>query len=243
MTRPVIGITAWRRVLDTFLGPELLQTLSTYYSDAAIEAGMTPIIFPNGQSPAEAERLVAMVDGLLISGGDDIDPVSYGAETGPAVTGESQEVDEFEVALVQAARDQNKPVLAICRGIQLLNVALGGTLAQDVTSDGGVHDLIRSSTDPEELNQRRHAIHLEDQSLLATVYEASELKVNTLHHQGIDRLAEDLIVEGRAPDGLIEAARCDGSWWAVGVQWHPERMESKDHNPLFSALREAIESV
>ena len=78
--------------------------------------------------------------------------------------------------------------------------------------------------------------------MLSRIYGAAELKVNTLHHQGVDQLADDLIIEGRAPDGLIEAARCDGSWWALGVQWHPERMESKDHNPLFGAFRDAIQA-
>ena len=240
MNRPIVGITAWRRPLDTFLGRELLQTLSTYYSDAVIEAGMTPVIFPNGQDPREAERLVSMVDGLVISGGDDINPAMYGAETSESVSGANESVDVFEIALIKAARSAGKPVLAICRGIQLLNVALGGTLTQNVTAAGAVHDVIKSETDAGELEARRHAVHLEEDSLLSGIYGATELKVNTLHHQGVDQLADDLIVEGKAPDGLIEAARCDGSWWALGVQWHPERMESSDHNPLFSAFREAV---
>jgi len=242
VNRPIVGITAWRRRLDTFLGRELLQTLSTYYSDAVIEAGMTPVMFPNGQSPEEAEHLVAMVDGLVISGGDDISPATYGAETSESVSGDDQSVDAFEVALVQAAKSAGKPVLAICRGIQLLNVALGGTLSQDVTAPGAVHELITSESDPADLSARRHAIHLEGDSVLSGIYGATELKVNTLHHQGVNQLADDLIIDGRAPDGLIEAARCDGSWWALGVQWHPERMESSDHNPLFGAFRDAIQA-
>lgn len=241
MSRPIIGITAWRRELDTFLGRELLQSLSTYYSDAAINAGLTPIMYPNGQDAAEADRLISLVDGVLISGGDDIDPASYGQTSGDHVRGSNVDVDAFEVALLKAARQQNKPVLAICRGIQLLNIALGGTLQQEITSEGAVHDAITPSTDPDELSARSHAIHLEKDSILSEIYQSSELKVNTLHHQGVGELAGDLIVEGVAPDGLIEAARCDGSWWALGVQWHPERMESADHGPLFVAFREAIE--
>jgi putative glutamine amidotransferase len=237
-----VGITAWRRVLNTFLGPEQLQTLSAYYSNAVIEAGMTPIIYPNGQTVDQAEKLVSLVDGLLISGGDDIDPSMYGAETTDSTSGADLSVDNFEVTLVREARTQGKPVLAICRGIQLLNVALGGTLTQNVTSPGGVHEVINSATDPDELNARRHAVLLEEGSLLSSVFDSSELKVNTLHHQGVNVLSDELIVEGRAPDGLIEAARCDGSWWAVGVQWHPERMESGEHGPLMTAFREAIET-
>ena len=148
-------------------------------------------------------------------------------------------VDDFEIAVVTAARAQDKPVLAICRGLQLLNVALGGTLAQDVLVSGTAHELINKDTDRVELNARRHVVQLEPESVLAGLYQSSEAKVNTLHHQGIERLAPELIVEARTDDGLIEAARCDGAWWALGVQWHPERMEG-EHRELFHAFREAI---
>jgi putative glutamine amidotransferase len=236
--RPVIAVTAWRRDLDTFLGKESLQTLSTFYTDALIDAGMTPIVFPNGQDPDEAQRLVDMVDGVLISGGDDVDPESYGAGNDGS-RGYSKAVDDFEIAVVTAARAQDKPVLAICRGLQLLNVALGGTLAQDVLVSGTAHELINKDTDRVELNARRHVVQLEPESVLAGLYQSSEAKVNTLHHQGIKRLAPELLVEARTDDGLIEAARCDGAWWALGVQWHPERMEG-EHRELFHAFREAI---
>ncbi|MDH3189702.1 MAG: gamma-glutamyl-gamma-aminobutyrate hydrolase family protein, partial [Acidimicrobiia bacterium] len=155
-------------------------------------------------------------------------------------TGTNREVDAFEIAVVEAARDQNKPLLAICRGLQLLNVALGGTITQDVTRPGTAHEPFPESADPDEVNQRRHNVHFEPGSLLASWYEGSELKVNTLHHQGIDRLAPGLIVEGRADDGLIEAARCDDAWWSIGVQWHPERMDADMQQPLFSRFKAAI---
>lgn len=236
--RPLVGVTAWRRRLDTYLGPEVLQTLSTYYSNALIDAGMTPIMFPNGQDPSEAERLVSLVDGVVISGGDDIDPGSYGAETIRA-NGNDPSVDDFELAVIEATREQGKPLLAICRGLQILNVALGGTLAQEVTAKGAIHELIDEDSDPDDVNGRRHIVRFESDSWLVEIYGASEAKVNTLHHQGIDRLADGLIVEARADDGLIEAARCDGSWWALGVQWHPERM-TDDHQLIFGAFRETL---
>lgn len=238
--RPLVGVTAWKRRLDTFLGPEVLQSLSTYYSNSIIDAGMTPLMFPNGQDPAEAARLVSLVDGVVISGGDDIDPSSYGAEVVSA-NGNDPAVDDFEVAVVEAARDQDKPVLAICRGLQVLNVALGGTLAQEVTAKGAIHELIDKDSDPEDINARRHIVRFESDSWLGEIYGAAEAKVNTLHHQGIDRLAVGLIVEAKADDGLIEAARCNGSWWALGVQWHPERM-TDDHQLIFQAFRETLVS-
>lgn len=239
MNRPVVGITAWRRTLDTLLGAEILQTLATYYSEATITAGMTPIIFPNGQDPSTAASLIERVDGLIISGGDDVDPATYG-KTASDAKGQSSAVDEFEIALLSEARLHNKPVLAICRGIQLLNVALGGTLSQEITKAGTVHDLITADADPEELNERRHVVELESGSVLAGLYGTQELKVNTLHHQGIADLSPQLLVEGRTEDGLIEAVRCDGDWWALGVQWHPERMDLSHQNPLFGAFRDSI---
>lgn len=241
MSRPVVGITAWRRTLNTFVGPEMLQTLSTYYSDAAIAADMTPVIFPNSQDPAVAKSLIERVDGLILSGGDDVDPMTYGMDAVDA-KGQSAAVDEFEIALLKEARLHNKPVLAICRGIQLLNVALGGTLRQEITEGGTVHDLIPSDADPDELNKRRHVVALESGSLLAKLYGTQELKVNTLHHQGLDDLSPELLTEGRTEDGLIEAVRCQGDWWALGVQWHPERMDLSHQGPLFAAFRDSITS-
>jgi putative glutamine amidotransferase len=170
----MVGITSWRRTLDTFYGPDRLQTLSTYYTDSVASAGMTPVLFPAGLDPSEAPRLVALVDGVLISGGDDVDPSGYDAEN-TASTKTDPEVDRFEVAVLDAAREVNKPVLAICRGLQILNVALGGSLRQEVTSEGGIHELIDG--DHEEMNARRHAVTFEPESHLASLYGASETKV------------------------------------------------------------------
>lgn len=234
--KPLVGITTWRRTLDTLYGPDSLMTLSTFYIHAVTEAGMTPIMFPSSLDPEQASQLVAQVDGVLISGGDDVDPASYGAEPDDAKYF-YPEVDTFEVAVVEAARSQDKPLLAICRGLQLLNVAMGGTLIQEVTEAGGVHELI--SDDHEEMGARRHVVRFEDGSILSDLYESTEAKVNTLHHQGLDRLADRLIIEAKTDDGLIEAARCDGSWWALGVQWHPERLDG-DHRKLFEVFRQQL---
>lgn len=234
--RPIVGITSWRRTLDTFYGPDRLQTLSTFYPDSVSSADMTPLMFPAGLDPEEAPRLVDLVDGVLVSGGDDVDPSGYGAENTHS-TKTDPEVDAFEVAVLEAARAADKPVLAICRGLQILNVALGGSLHQEVTSSGGIHELI--GDDHEEMNDRRHVVTFEPGSLLSSIYETSEAKVNTLHHQGVDRLAAGLIVEGKTDDGLIEAARWDGDWWVLAVQWHPERLDG-DHQRIFTAFRAAI---
>jgi len=236
--RPIIGVTVWKRNLGTLLGSESLQTLSISYTNALIDSGMTPVMFPAAQDPSEADRLVSLVDGVLISGGDDLDPASYGVEV-KGSKDYSKAVDDFEIAVIKTARNQGKPVLAICRGLQALNVALGGTIDQEVLESGTIHELINQESDPDELSARRHVVHLEPDSILAGLYGSAEAKVNSLHHQGVGELAADLVVEGRTADGLIEAARCDGTWWALGVQWHPERMDG-DHHELFNSFREAV---
>jgi putative glutamine amidotransferase len=117
---------------------------------------------------------------------------------------------------------------------------LGGTLNQEVTKAGTVHEPITKDSDPDTLNRQRHPVHFESGSLLAGAFGTTEIKTNSLHHQGIDQLSPDLVVEARTDDGLIEAARCRGDWWALGVQWHPERMDPEHQQPLFSAFRAAI---
>jgi putative glutamine amidotransferase len=239
--RPVVGITTWRRNVTSFFGEEDLQTLTNFYIAALRSAGMTPVMFTAEEDPAAAGPLVDLVDGVVLSGGQDVDPALYGAENTHSRGVDSAD-DRFELALVETARERNKPLLAICRGIQVLNVALGGTLDQEVTSPGGVHEWIDKETDPEELVARRHVVRFEPDARLAKMYGAAEAKVNTIHHQGIDRLAPELVVEGRTDDGLIEAVRYDGDWWALGVQWHPERLDG-DHHKIFDLFRESVESA
>jgi putative glutamine amidotransferase len=232
----LVGVTSWRRRLETLYGPDTLQTLSAYYTDTLVAADMVPVMFPAALDPADADRLVATVDGVLMSGGDDVDPSTYGSENTHSKRA-SGAVDGFEISVFEAARAQGKPLLAICRGLQVVNVALGGTLRQEVTSEGGVHDLI--TPDHEELNARRHVVTFETGSILSRIYGSAEAKVNTLHHQGLDRLGDGLVVEGRTDDGLIEAVRWDGDWWMLGVQWHPERLEG-EHQRLFEVFRDQL---
>jgi putative glutamine amidotransferase len=234
-----VGITTWRRKVTSFFGEEDLQTLTNFYIAALRGAGMTPVMFPDEEDPAESDRLVDLVDGVVLSGGQDVDPELYGAENTHS-RGVNPAADRLEIAIVEAARQREKPLLAICRGIQVLNVTLGGTLHQEVTSPGGVHELIDKETDPEELVARRHVVRFESEARLAKMYGAAEAKVNTIHHQGIDRLAAGLIVEGRTDDGLIEAVHYDGDWWALGVQWHPERLDGV-HLKIFDLFRDSVQ--
>jgi putative glutamine amidotransferase len=186
------------------------------YSEAVARAGGVVVqAQPIAQTTAAAHELVARFDGVIIQGGGDIDPNRYGQKPrSNAIYGISIEHDELEIAVIRAAIELDKPVLAICRGIQILNVALGGTLHQhlaDVLADGESHW------------DKHHEINLEPNSRVAKAMKTNSPKQShSYHHQAIDTLAPDLIVTGRAPDQTIEAVEHNTKKWIVGVQWHPE---------------------
>jgi len=206
------------------------------YSEAVARAGGVVVqAQPIAQTTAAAHELVARFDGVIIQGGGDIDPNRYGQKPrSNAIYGISLEHDELEIAVVRAAIELDKPVLAICRGIQILNVALGGTLHQhlaDVLADGESHW------------DKHHEINLEPNSRVAKAMKTNSPKqAHSYHHQAIDTLAPDLIVTGRAPDQTIEAVEHNTKKWIVGVQWHPEddADTEPDQQNLFNGFIDAI---
>lgn len=174
-------------------------------------------------SEAAARAILGRVDGLLLTGGEDVEPSLYGqprtSECGPS----NPERDRTEIALVKAAKAMRKPLLAICRGPQLLNVALGGNLVQDIATevpgelghDG--HDGAR--------NSRIHGVTIEHGTRIARAVGATNIRVNSLHHQSVKDVAPGMRVTARSSDGVVEAIESDSNdWWALGVQWHPEEM-------------------
>lgn len=234
----MIGIVVWRRGLKTPLGdPEVLHALSDAYVAAFSDSGMTPMLIPNARPVEEAALFLDRIDGLALSGGGDVDPASYGAhdersyDTDPVV-------DRWELALLAEARRRRMATLCICRGIQILNVAHGGTLHQDVLAPGTTHQPLSGRTGPEIL-AAGHPVSLSESGRLRDIYGVDVLEVNTIHHQAIDVLGDGLAVEATAPDGIIEAVvSTDPEWWCVGVQWHPERNQGRDGR-LFRSLAAA----
>jgi putative glutamine amidotransferase len=165
---------------------------------------------------------MAAAEGLVLTGGEDVDPALYGQTPHEHLHAVNRVRDDTEIALVHAAREAGKPILAICRGPQLLNVALGGTLVQDIPSqlpDAIPHD-VRDTRDT-----RTHDVIIEPGSRIAKAVDATRITVNSLHHQAILQVAPSLRVTARAPDGVIEGVESEGDgWWVVAVQWHPEEM-------------------
>lgn len=232
---PIIAVTATTEVIRDVLRVRVNEA----YTRALTEVGLVPFVIPPLPSAAAADAIRA-VDGLLLTGGEDLAPDRYGQEAHPTVDVHVGR-DESEIALCLAAMAQGIPTLAICRGIQVVNVALGGTLIQDIPSQ-------RPNAldhDPRvERSDRVHDVSVAADSLLAAALEADRLVANSSHHQALDRVADGLRVTACAPDGVIEGAEfTDPRWWMLAVQWHPEELiatpEPWDRN-LFAAFARAV---
>jgi putative glutamine amidotransferase len=192
---------------------------------AAVErVGGVPLLITPAHGPESIERLLDVADGLMLSGGEDVDPGAYGQDPHPRLTTVNRDRDRMELAVVRGALERRMPVLAVCRGFQLLNVALGGTLYQDLPSqrDRGVNHEQEVA-----INERWHGATVEPGSTLAAIFGETELHINSFHHQGIDRLAPMLRPLVWAEDGLVEGVEAPDYPWVVGVQWHPERGEAE----------------
>lgn len=211
-----------------------LTTLDRAYVDAVTDAGGAAMVLPI-QPPANAADVVGRLDALLLSGGGDVAPERYGADRHPAVGGVDDDRDAWELALIAEARRRRTPILAICRGIQILNVSMGGTLVQHLPehAQGDPHLV------PSRFAEGAHHVRITAGSCVAKILDAEQIEVNTLHHQAIARPAEGLNVVARDQHGVIEAVEHPDEP-IIGVQWHPELI-AWDHpqQRLFEWLVEA----
>ncbi|PYO50283.1 MAG: hypothetical protein DMD72_02800 [Gemmatimonadetes bacterium] len=217
--------------------------LTAAYVTALERAGLIPLIVPPLSNAEAAASVLDSVAGLVLTGGEDVDPARYGEKRHEKVRSVNPARDATEAALIEEARARGTPVLAICRGIQILNVALGGTLVQDIPSQCETtidHD------DEGARNSRTHEVEIEPDSLIAKAVGAEHVTVNSFHHQSVKRVADGMRVTARSPDGVIEGIEStDEDWWVMGVQWHPEEMtESAEpwDRGLFKAFAKQIEA-
>ncbi|HET8979790.1 MAG TPA: gamma-glutamyl-gamma-aminobutyrate hydrolase family protein [Solirubrobacteraceae bacterium] len=238
MTRPLILVNTWRRPLPTFLGERtVLDTLDPAYADGVSAAGGRPLLVgrpPGGptESAEAAREYVALADGLLLSGGGDVDPASYG-EAPDNVADEDPAADVFELALIEAARAAGLPTLAVCRGAQLLAVAHGGRLHQRPAAAEGHGELKGMAA--QDILGARHPVVLAADSRIRRAFGRDAIAVNTIHHHQIAHAGE-LRVTATAPGAVIEAVEPRTEWPCVGVQWHPEKMHEADQRVLFAQL-------
>jgi putative glutamine amidotransferase len=221
--KPVIGITpSLMRDVQPH-GVFERSLLSANYTNAVLAAGGIPVILPPQDDHASA--LLDRLDGLLLSGGADIDPTVYGdTEVHPTTYDISPLRDRFEFALLREALERDLPILCICRGIQVLNVGLGGTLYQDIADQYSREVLHRQQEAGIEAAEPGHSVAATEDGLLAEVYGANSIATNSFHHQAVKGVAPDLRVEARSDDGLVEAVSLPGRSFVLGVQWHPEMM-------------------
>ena len=222
--RPVIAITPVPRDVETGYGGDRADTVARGFGDAVVAAGGLPLSLPQVPAGLAAEQL-AGADGLILSGDQDID--LPGADVDDRWTDAAR--DRHEFALWEAARASGLPVLGVCRGLQLANIALGGSLITHVEG----HDAAGRHAD------ELQGVEVEEGTLLAGILGAGPCLVNTIHHQALGELGEGLRVSARSADGTIEAAELAGEPWFVGVQWHPELLSGRPAgDALFAALVE-----
>ena len=218
--------------------------ISDGYLSGLLEVGAVPVVLPLTSDPAHIARLVASCDGFLIPGGQDIDPARYGARREPHTHRSATSRDAMEQALVLEAVAADKPILGICRGMQSINVALGGTLHQDIQQGSAAFAACHVQGRP--FDMPAHMVDVVEGSKLAGIVEAPRLGVNTIHHQSIAKLGEGLVVSAVSPDdGVIEAIELPSARFIVGVQWHPEHMwRRRPHSKrLFKAFAQAAAST
>lgn len=224
---PVIGLTVFPRPLADEPG-HAVDGVDHRYVAAVERAGGIPLLLPVAAT-SQVERLIERLDGLILTGGGDVHSRCYG-QAPYQLHGVLPERDDFEIALVHAARRTGLPLLGICRGMQVLNVALGGDLLQDLGSLAAEH---RSG----ELDQPCHTVEVLPGTALTGHVPLAVLGVNSQHHQAVDTLGADLRACAVGPAGVIEAIESVTGWWALGVQWHPEAIPVQPgSSQLFAAF-------
>ena len=213
------------------------------YIDAVQRAGGLAVMLPPDPALVEdPSQALALIDGLVLAGGADIDPETYGQAAHPETTGTVPERDVFEIALARAAIEQDMPLLGICRGLQLINVARGGTLLQHLPERFGHHEHRRVAGS---FDGADHDVHLDEGTLAMRVVGESRHGTKSHHHQGVDRLGEGLVVRGTSTmDELPEAIELPSRRFVLGVQWHPEAEQASSVvGALVGAAEEAARGV
>jgi putative glutamine amidotransferase len=235
-TSRIVAVTASTKVIN---GASKV-TVNRPYTEAVLAAGLIPLVVPP-MTEEGASAILDAVSGLVLTGGEDVDPAYFGAKRHPATRPAHDLRDRIELALAKEAAARRMPTLAICRGVQVLNVALGGTLVQDIPSElktGIQHDA------KSERNTRVHAVEIDTGSRLAGIVGTPEIMTNSFHHQSVDRLGTGLRTVATSPDGVVEAVECaDRAWWALGIQWHPEELTGTGEDwdrKLFAAFADAV---
>jgi putative glutamine amidotransferase len=237
MGKPLIGITTQRWSSSHTQPNKRVQGELHTYLDAVLAAGGLPIMIPLAVQGDDLRELYTRLDGVILPGGGDVEPDAYGQPPHPATNSVDADHDRAEIWLARQALEDAKPLLGICRGLQVFNVALGGTLIQDLPTQfpAAQPHYFRWPQFP--LDYPAHSVQVEEDTLLARLVGTPIVEVNSRHHQAVQTLAAPLAVAGRAPDGVIEAIEAPRHPFALAVQWHPENLSAQ---PAMRALFEGF---
>ncbi|QUW23127.1 gamma-glutamyl-gamma-aminobutyrate hydrolase family protein [Sporosarcina sp. Marseille-Q4063] len=214
MKKPVIGIT-------TDVDSDRKHQLNTNYVTAVKRAGGLPLILPIGVEE-DAKQVAHLIDGIILTGGGDIDPTLFDEEPHALLGEVSPTRDSLEIALAKEMLQANKPILGICRGLQILNVALGGAIIQDIHSQSA--NTILQHSQKATRSHQSHFVQVKKESILESIAETTKIKVNSFHHQAVKDVPKPLKISGTASDGIIEAVESTDHDFVLGVQWHPEAL-------------------
>ena len=231
MRKPLIGIGT-----DIYVAPGERDRAFVYttYTESLRRAGAIPVLIP--PQPENAAEIVKELDGLVLAGGFDCDPAVYGDEPHPTTEAMDERRQQNDLTLARGAREHTIPTLGICLGVQVMNVAAGGTLVQDINSE--LQTEILHESDPS--NRVRHDVSVEPGTKLAKILPARQFDVNSSHHQAIKDVGDGLRITAQAPDGIVEALEDPRHPFYVGVQWHPEDMNGESSaSAIFGAFVEA----
>lgn len=233
--KPVIGITTFFEQKPN----KIYCAVSRNYVRSIIMAKGLPVLLPICNDSSSIEDYIDRLDGLVLTGGEDVSPFFYGENPIKEVDHFSRVRDEFEIGLFTSALKKNIPVLGICRGIQIMNTALGGTLYQDIFSQ--VKNCLGHFPKKMPVDQLYHTVDIKKESILYKVFKKERIKVNSYHHQSIKSLAKDFRVSALSSDGIIEGIEHKNKTFAIAAQWHPEDLTKKhaEFIKLFKALTDA----
>jgi putative glutamine amidotransferase len=230
--QPLIGIaSAYKPALEE--ESVASAALRYTYINAVVENGGVPVLLPPNQSKEALQRYVKTLDGLMLTGGDDIPPSAYGEKTHPTTNLMSEQRYKFESRLVRLWLESEKPILGICLGMQMVNVVSGGTLIQDIPSQVAA-DVGHKGTDENLIVD--HLVKIEPDSRLARLLNADEIMVNSVHHQSANDVGRNLKVAARSADGVIEALELTNGQFGLFLQWHPERMDASHKKAVFDSF-------
>lgn len=231
--KPIIGILSNIETIEKepFLGQER-ACLNQTYINAIVKGGGIPVMLPVIHDKESIRAQISLVDGLVLSGGYDVHPLYYGEEPHPSLRFIYPERDLYEMEALSLACQQEKPILGICRGLQLINVAFGGTLYQDLSQNSSEPPLKHSQE--AKMHVAVHTVDITPDTILHSIFGKDSVGTNSFHHQGIKQLASGLIASAFARDGVIEGIEKENYPFMVAVQWHPERMV--DHDPAMLHL-------